>query len=188
MSAAYAILLLVALQRIGELVLAARNTRALLQRGGLEVGQHHYPLLVLFHATWLMAIAVWLPEPVVVHALPLAFLVLLQILRIWVIRSLGPYWTTRIITIEGAPLVKRGPYRFMRHPNYLIVALEVFCLPLVFGESGVALICGGVNLCLLAWRIKTEDKALGTRRRDGAPAAANKDSGQRSAESPVAHL
>ncbi len=171
MIAAYTIVALVALQRIAELVLSTRNTRALIRRGAAEVEQGHYPLIVLFHVTWLAAIALWLPEPAIIHAIPLAFLISLQLARVWVIATLGPYWTTRVITLEGAPLVKRGPYRFMRHPNYLVVALEVFCLPLVFGETDVALICGGINLALLAWRIRIEDAALGTRRAVGEPAS-----------------
>jgi methyltransferase len=164
MITAYTILALVALQRIAELVLASRNTEALLRRGAVEIGKDHYPLLVLFHATWLVAIAVWLPQPPLIHFLPLACFVVLQIARVWVIASLGPYWTTRIISLPDAPLVKRGPYRFIRHPNYVVVALEVFTLPLVFGEVSVALICASINLGLLFWRIRSEETALRARR------------------------
>ena len=162
--AAYTIIALVAIQRLGELLLASRNTEALLRRGAVEIGKDHYPLIVLFHATWLAAIAVWLPHPVVIHFIPLVCFILLQVARVWVIATLGPYWTTRIITLEGAPLIKRGPYRFLRHPNYLVVALEVFTLPLVFGETGVASICASVNLGLLFWRIRIEETALSARR------------------------
>ncbi|HXZ67443.1 MAG TPA: isoprenylcysteine carboxylmethyltransferase family protein [Alphaproteobacteria bacterium] len=164
MTAAYSIIALVAIQRIAELLLAARNTKALLRRGAVEIGQDHYPLIVLFHATWLVAIAVWLPQPTTIHLVPLACFIALQAARIWVIATLGPYWTTRIITLENAPLVRRGPYRFLRHPNYLVVALEVFTLPLVFGEFGVALISAVVNLGLLVWRIRIEETALSARR------------------------
>ncbi|MFZ1991311.1 MAG: isoprenylcysteine carboxylmethyltransferase family protein [Alphaproteobacteria bacterium] len=164
MIAAYTIIALVAIQRVAELVLATRNTEALLRRGAIEIGKDHYPLIVLFHATWLVVIAVWLPQPVTIHAIPLICFILLQAARIWVIATLGPYWTTRIITLENAPLVRRGPYRFLRHPNYVVVALEVFTLPLVFGETGVALICAGINLGLLFWRIRIEETALGARR------------------------
>lgn len=164
MIAAYAIIALVALQRIAELVRASRNTEALLRRGAIEIGKDHYPLLVLFHATWLVATAVWLPQPPAIHFIPLACFIVLQIARVWVIATLGPYWTTRIITLDSAPLVKRGPYRFIRHPNYLVVALEVFTFPLVFGEIGVALICACINLALLFWRIRIEEAALRVRR------------------------
>ena len=164
MIAAYTIIALVAIQRIAELVLATRNTEALLRRGAVEIGKDHYPLIVFFHATWLVAIAVWLPQPVTIHAIPLICFILLQAARIWVISTLGPYWTTRIITLENAPLVRRGPYRFLRHPNYVVVALEVLALPLVFGETGVALISAGVNLGLLFWRIRIEETALSARR------------------------
>lgn len=164
MITAYTIIALVAIQRIAELILATRNTKALLHRGAIEIGKDHYPLIVLFHATWLVVIAVWLPQPPTIYAIPLACFIILQAARIWVIATLGPYWTTRIITLEGAPLVRRGPYRYLRHPNYVVVALEVFTLPLVFGETAVALICAGINLALLFWRIRVEETALNARR------------------------
>ncbi len=85
---------------------------------------------------------------------------LLQLVRLWVIASLGPHWTTRVIVQPGAPLVTRGPYRFLRHPNYAVVALEIPVLPLAFGAWRIALGFGLVNLALLAHRIRVEDRAL----------------------------
>ena len=156
----YLIIAAVALQRLIEVGYARRNTRALLIRGGIEVGRRHYPLFVLLHAAWLLAILVALPEPPVIHAAPLVIFILLQAARLWVIASLGPYWTTRIITLPGAALIRRGPYRYLRHPNYLIVAGEIMVLPLVFGEVWVALIFSVLNAMLLAWRIHVEEGVL----------------------------
>ena len=93
-------------------------------------------------------------------------LVLLQAGRIWVIASLGPYWTTRIIDVPGAPLVRRGPFRFVRHPNYLIVIGEIAVVPLMAGLLEVAVVFSVLNLALLAWRVRVENAALAPRRQD----------------------
>ncbi len=160
----YAIVALVALQRLVEIRYAERNTAALLARGAVEIGRHHYPLIVLLHAIWLAAIVLALPPQPQILWPYLAAFVALQGARVWVIASLGPFWTTRIITLESAPLVRRGPYRFVRHPNYLIVALEIAVLPLAFGEFWVALIFSLANAAVLSWRIRQEDRALSPRR------------------------
>ncbi|MGZ5999784.1 MAG: isoprenylcysteine carboxyl methyltransferase family protein, partial [Rhizomicrobium sp.] len=146
---------------------AERNTRALLARGAVEVGRAHYPLIVLLHASWLAAIVFFLPENATIHWLPLMLFILLQLCRVWVIATLGPYWTTRIITLPGAPLVRAGPYRFVRHPNYLVVAGEIAMLPLAFGEVDVAIAFTILNAAMLAWRIRQEDAALAVRRAEG---------------------
>lgn len=161
---AYIILGLVLLERLIELVYAERNTRALLKRGAVEVGRQHYPFFVVLHAAWLIAIVLALPKPPIIYGLPLAMFLLLQIGRIWVLATLGSYWTTRIITLPGAPLVRRGPYRFLRHPNYVVVVGEIATLPLVFGEIWVAGVFSLLNALLLWWRIKQEDAALAPRR------------------------
>ena len=161
---AYVILALVAAQRLGELILAQRNTRALLSRGGQEIGSGHYPLFVLLHASWLAAIAIFLPRPTLISWPLLGVYLVLQILRIWTVSSLGPYWTTRIITMPQAPLVRRGPYRFVRHPNYLVVIGEIAVLPLVFGEVAVAIVFSILNAALLTWRIRAENAVLAPRR------------------------
>lgn len=162
--AIYVILFLVAVQRLAEIVYAERNTRALLARGAVEVGRAHYPLIVVLHAAWLTAIVVLLPVDATVHWLALAIFLLLQLARVWVIASLGPYWTTRIVTLDGAPLVDKGPYRFVRHPNYLVVAGEIAALPLAFGEWQIAVVFTILNAAMLAWRIRAEDRALVARR------------------------
>ncbi|HEY4942340.1 MAG TPA: isoprenylcysteine carboxylmethyltransferase family protein [Rhizomicrobium sp.] len=162
--AIYAILALVALQRLIEIAYAERNTSALLARGAVEVGRAHYPLIVALHAAWLAAIVLLLPADAAIRWIPLVLFVMLQLARVWVIATLGPYWTTRIITLEGAPLVRKGPYRFVRHPNYLVVAGEIAMLPLAFGEIAVAIVFTVLNAAMLAWRIRQEDTALSSRR------------------------
>ena len=161
---AYILIAAVAIQRLLELVHAQRNSRALIERGGREVGAEHYPLFIVLHLSWLVVIAaLTAPSPPVIIWL-LALFAVLQAARIWVISSLGPYWTTRIITFDEEPLVRRGPYKLVRHPNYLIVAFEVPVLPLALGLPMVALVFGLLNLALLAYRIRIEDQALDTRR------------------------
>lgn len=155
----------VALQRLGELALSHRNRKRLLAKGGHEVGTGHYPLVMLLHAAWLAAIFFATPEDTPVSWALLGFFLLLQGLRIWVIASLGPYWTTRIITLPGAPLSRRGLYRWLRHPNYLIVAAEIAVLPLAFGAWGTACVFSLANGALLAWRIRVENPVLDERNR-----------------------
>ncbi len=161
---AYAVLALVALQRLSELPLSARNTKALRARGAVETGAGHYPLIVGLHVLWLAAIVVFLPHPTPFYWPLLAVFALFQLLRLWVIRALGVFWTTRIISVPGAPLVTTGPFRYLRHPNYLAVAGEILFLPLAFGEWMVAIIFSILNAGLLLWRIREEDAALSTRR------------------------
>lgn len=157
------LLALVAIQRLAELVYAKRNEKRLNERGGVEIGAAHYPLFILLHSTWLIALALMVPlDAAVSWPLVVVFLVL-QAGRVWVIASLGPYWTTRIITVPDAPLVRSGPYRWIKHPNYLIVALEIPILPLVAGQIWLAIGFGLANLALLGWRIRVEDRVLADR-------------------------
>jgi len=161
---AYVLIGLLVTQRLGELAYARANTKALLAHGGEEVGAGHYPLFVILHASWLAAMAaLTAPSPPVSWGL-LAVLIAVQAARVWVIATLGRYWTTRIITLPGAPLVRRGPFRFVRHPNYLVVAVEIPVVPLILGLEWVAVIFGLANLALLAYRISVEDRALAHRR------------------------
>ncbi len=164
MSAVQIVVLLVALQRLAELIYARRNARRLLAAGATEAGAGHYPLLVLLHAVWLAALFFLVPAAAEVNWGLLALFLLLQAGRVWVIASLGRYWTTRVITLPEAPLVRRGPYRFLRHPNYLIVVAEIAVLPLAFGAWQIALVFSLLNAALLAWRIRVEDRALAPRR------------------------
>jgi methyltransferase len=162
--AAYIIIALVVLQRLAELVYAERNTAALRARGAVEIGRAHYPLIVLLHAAWLVAVVVMLPKDAPIDWPLVAVFAVLQGLRVWVLATLGPYWTTRIVTLKDAPLVRRGPYRFVRHPNYLVVSAEILVLPLAFGEWAVAAVFTVLNAAMLAWRIRQENQALRPRR------------------------
>jgi methyltransferase len=153
------ILALVTLQRVGELWLSNRNTQRLLAQGAVEHGRAHYPLIVAVHAAWL-AVLWWLAPGRPIVGLWLAVYVLLQLARVWVLATLGPRWTTRIIVLPDAPLVKAGPYRFVSHPNYVVVTAEIAVLPLVFGLWQVALIFSALNAAVLAIRIREENRAL----------------------------
>lgn len=156
---AYVILALVTLQRLGELLLAERNTRRLLARGAFEVGRSHYPFIVAVHFGWLIALWLLGPGPPI-HVLPLVLYVALQAARVWVIATLGERWTTRIIVLPGAPLVRSGPYRWLNHPNYWIVVGEIAILPLVFDVPAVAVFFS-ILIAIVLWvRIREENKAL----------------------------
>lgn len=159
------ILAIVTFQRLGELALARRNTARLLAAGAYEVGAPHYPIIVMFHAVWLVGLW-WLAPGQNVNWVLIGIFVALQALRIWVISTLGARWTTRIICVPNETLIARGPFRFLKHPNYAVVALEAFVLPLAFGLVAYALVSGIINICILAWRISVENAALaGTLRR-----------------------
>ena len=160
MGLAQIVTLLVALQRLAELGYARRNAGSLLAAGGVEHGAGHYPLFVALHGAWLVALFVLVPADAPANWGLLGLYGLLQLGRLWVIASLGGRWTTRVIVVPGAPLVTRGPYRFLRHPNYLVVALEIPVLPLAFGAWQIALGFGLANLALLAQRIRVEQRAL----------------------------
>jgi methyltransferase len=154
------ILALVTLERLGELWLANRNTKRLLAEGAREHAPGHYPLIVALHAGWLACLW-WLAPARPIRPLWLALFLLIEIGRLWVLASLGPRWTTRIIVLPDAPLVHRGPYRFIDHPNYAVVIAEILVLPLAFGLWRLALIFSLMNASLLAIRIHAENRALG---------------------------
>jgi methyltransferase len=164
-SVLWAVLALVALQRLGELVYARRNTTLLLRRGGIESGASHYPLVVLLHAAWLAAMATLVPPSTTPVWWLLGVYAALQVARLWIIASLGPFWTTRVITVPDAALVTQGPYRFLRHPNYAVVCAEIAILPLAFHAVDIAVVFSILNAALLWWRIRVEDRALATAKR-----------------------
>lgn len=149
--------------RLAELAIAHRNTRRLLARGGAEADRGHYAVIVAVHAGWLAAIAFAIPPGTPPAPLPLVLFLIVQGLRYWVIFSLGARWTTRIIVVPGAPLVQRGPYRWLRHPNYVVVAAEIALLPLVFGAWEIALVFSLLNGAVLWRRIRVEERVLGIR-------------------------
>jgi methyltransferase len=165
MTVALAIVALVALERLVELAYAHRNTQRLLAEGAIESGREHYPLFILLHGAWLLTIAVVAvrSSPVTIHWWLIAAFALLQVVRGWIIATLGPFWTTRIITPRDAPLVRAGPYRFVRHPNYIVVALEIALLPLAFGQVTVAIVFTILNAAVLTVRLRDEERALALR-------------------------
>lgn len=155
-----AILAYVTLERLFELWLARRNTARLMAQGATEYGASHYPLIVAIHVLWLLTLWVMAPWRTV-DRFWLARYALLQIARAWVLGTLGPRWTTRIIILPGAPLVESGPYRFLNHPNYWVVIGEIAVLPLVFGLVWVALVFSILSALVLWVRIREENRALG---------------------------
>jgi methyltransferase len=153
------ILALVTLERVAELWLSKRNTTRLLAQGAREHAPGHYPLIVALHVLWLAALWWQTPlRPIVPFWLALFFII--ELGRLWVLASLGERWTTRIIVLPGTPLVRRGPYRFLSHPNYLVVIAEIAVLPLAFGLWQTALVFSILNAALLAIRISEENRAL----------------------------
>jgi methyltransferase len=164
MTAWLALVVFIATQRLAELGWAARNTRRLRAAGAVEIGAAHYPLFVLLHGGWLASLALLVPAEAPLDPALLAVFLLLQAGRLWAIATLGRYWTTRILSVPGAPLVRRGPYRLVRHPNYLVVALEIPVVPLIAGAWQIAIVFGLLNIALLGWRIRIEDRALAVRR------------------------
>jgi methyltransferase len=156
----HATLLFVAAQRGAELILAAHNTRRLREAGAVEIDAASYPLFVLLHGSWLVATASLIPADTPPSWPLLGIFALVQLGRVWVIATLGRRWTTRIIVPPHAAPVTSGPYRWCRHPNYLVVAGEIAILPLAFGAPSIAAVCSLCNLALLARRIPIENAAL----------------------------
>ena len=164
MTALYWTLGLVALQRLVELAHARNNSARLRRLGAVEADAGGYPLYVLLHAGWLTSLAVFVPATIPPYWPLIGIFALLQLGRIWVIASLGRYWTTRIITLPDSPLVRTGPFRYLRHPNYLLVVAEIAVLPLAFGAVAIAVIFSALNLLLIARRIRIEERVLAPRR------------------------
>lgn len=150
----------VIVQRLAELVYANANTRRLLAEGGREFGQKHYPLFIVLHGGWLLAIALLAQPSANPSAILLCVFIASQALRFWILASIGRWWTTRIISAPHFPRVKKGPYRFTPHPNYTVVVIEIALLPLLLGAPIVALAFSIANAMLLFWRIRVEAKVL----------------------------
>ena len=154
------ILTLVTLERLVELPIAQANTKRLIAAGAYEVAPGPYPLIVALHALWLATL--WWLAPGRPVSLPLlALFGLVELGRIWVLLTLGQRWTTRIIVVPGETLVRRGPYRFLNHPNYVVVVAEIALLPLIFGLWRTAVIFSLLNAVLLILRVREENRALG---------------------------
>lgn len=156
------------LQRLAELAIARANTRAALAAGAVERGARHYPAMIALHVSWLLSIAAFGWD----HAVRpgwLAVFILLQLGRVWVLATLGRRWTTRIIVWPDRPLVRRGPYRWLRHPNYTVVVAEIAVAPLVLGLPWVAAVFTLANAAMLWVRIRAENRALADSPASGRP-------------------
>ncbi len=155
---------LLVLQRLLELWLSRRNERLLRSRGAVESGRGHYKPIVAMHASWLVSTfvegALRGPDLPAFWPVPLALFLLVQPLRYWAILSLGENWNTRILVVPGAKLVRSGPYRYLKHPNYAVVAVEILTFPLIFGAWITALVFSALNAVLLFVRIRDENRAL----------------------------
>ena len=159
MSEAFWLLLFLTAQRLGELVIARRNTSALLANGAREIGADHYKFMVLLHGSWLVALWVFGGENEV-SRLWLVIFIALQLGRVWVLATLRSRWTTRILIVEGETLVNKGPFRFFKHPNYLVVIGEIAVVPLALGLPWLAVVFSILNAWMLYVRIGVENKAL----------------------------
>lgn len=157
----YIICTIVIIQRLGELYIARKNEEWLKKRGGIEVGVKHYPLFIIVHACFFLSfiIEVHTSDEIFIQSL-FAFFLLLQIGRIWCIASLGRFWNTKVIVVPNVIRIKRGPYKWCKHPNYAIVILEILTLPLMFGAIKTALIFAIIHLILFVIRIPCEERAL----------------------------
>jgi methyltransferase len=156
----------IALQRLAELILARRNAQRLLAAGGIEYGRAHYPVMVALHTAWLVGLW-WFGRDKPIDPVLLGVFILLQLGRLWVIATLGRRWTTRVIVLPREPLVAKGPYRWIKHPNYLIVALEIAVVPLALGLPLFAAVFTALNALVLYERIRVENAALAEALRTG---------------------
>jgi len=156
--------LLILLQRGLEELYSAHNTKRLLDRGASESGQSFYPVVAVTHLGWIAGLFFIIPPDAPTYWPLIAAYLILQGVRYWVIASLGPYWTHRIITLPGDPLVRRGPYKYLRHPNYVITLIETALLPMAFGAWAFAVIMTAIWAVVLHYKIGLEDAALDERR------------------------
>jgi methyltransferase len=159
------LLVLVTIERLAELWISKRNTARLISQGAVEHAPGHYPLIVLLHAFWLVGLY-WFGWDQPIHTVWLVVFLALQVLRVWVLMTLGDRWTTRIIVVAGEKLVTRGPYKFLSHPNYAVVIGEIAVLPLCLGLPWYAVLFSLANAAILTIRIRAENTALGGSRSD----------------------
>jgi methyltransferase len=155
--------LLILIQRGAEEIYSARNTRALMAQGAREEGASYYPVVAVVHLSWIAGIFFLIPPDTQPIWPVIGLYLLLQAARYWVIATLGPYWTHRIITIDGAPLVASGPYRLVKHPNYAITVAETLLLPMAFSAVSLALIMTAIWVAVVSYKMRLEDAALGAR-------------------------
>jgi methyltransferase len=160
---AIAVLAYVVIQRLAELAYANANTKRLLAEGGEEFGRSHYPLFILLHGSWLIATLLFAMPSGTPDRWLLGTFILSQLFRFWTLASIGRWWTTRIISAPHFPRVKKGPYRFIPHPNYSVVVVEIFLLPFLLGAPWVAVVFSALNLALVTFRIIQEEQVLSQR-------------------------
>ena len=155
---------LVSVQRLLELRLSRRNERRVRRKGAVEYGRGHYPAMVGLHVLWMVSTlfesVLREPGPPALWYVPLAAFLLVQLLRYWAILSLGESWNVRVLVIPGGRRLRRGPYRYLSHPNYLVVAVEVAAFPLIFGAWITALAFTALNAAFLYLRLNAEERAL----------------------------
>jgi methyltransferase len=157
--------LAVLVQRGAEELHSAQNTRRLIAAGGREEGRDFYPVVAVSHLAWIGAVFFLIPPDAAIVWPALAAFLLLQPVRYWIILTLGRWWTHRIITLDGAPIVERGPYRFLRHPNYAVTYAETFLLPFAFGAVALAVIMTAIWVAVIRYKIMLEDRANAARRK-----------------------
>lgn len=165
-TAALILFVYVVISRLVELYISRQNTRRLVEAGGREYFSEHYPYMIAMHVTWLVLIAglFWHDyASIEISSFFFALYLVFQVLRVWVLTTLGRYFTTKIVSVDNVPLINHGPYRFIRHPNYAVVIGEIFCLPMVFGFWHVALIFSALNFVVLFVRISKENQVLQSR-------------------------
>jgi methyltransferase len=160
------VVLAILVQRGLEEIHSARNTRRLIAAGGREVGRAYYPVVAVTHLAWLASLFFLIPADAPVMWPAAALFLLLQGARYWIIGTLGRYWTHRIITLDDAPIIRKGPYRWLRHPNYAVSCAETFLVPLAFGAVALAAIMTATWIAVIRYKIVLEDQALAARRHD----------------------
>jgi methyltransferase len=164
--------ILVLLQRGAEELHSARNTRDLMAAGATEFGRSYYPVVATTHLAWIASLFFLIPASASVSLVLAALYLALQVARYWVIGTLGRFWTHRIITLDTETIVRSGPYKYLRHPNYAVTIAETFLLPAVFGAWALGIIMGSVWTAVLIYKIELEDQALTVRRMTSPPQGA----------------
>lgn len=162
----YIIISIVIIQRLTELLVAKKNEVWLRKQGAVEYGREHYKYIVLLHTMFFISMFIEYnirgrhSEFSVINYLFLVIFSILQLMRLWVLNSLGQYWNTKILRIPGYVLIKKGPYRYFKHPNYIIVVCEIIVIPMIFDLYYTAVIFTVLNAIILSVRIKEENKVL----------------------------
>jgi len=155
-------ILFVILLRIGELILSKRNESWLLKQGAIEYGQKHYPFMIALHVLFIVSMIIEYPTKQIetFNLFLLVFYLLLLVFKVWIIVSLGKFWNTKIYHIPNCPLIKNGPYKYFKHPNYMVVIIEIAIIPMVFNLYWTSIAFTVLNLIMLSVRIKEEDRVL----------------------------